>query len=111
MIGLAVAKEMFYTAQPVRAERALRIGLLNHLVPAEELEDFTYKMARIITENSPLSNAVIKEQLRILGNAIPLSPESFERIQGLRRRVYDSQDYLEGREAFLEKRPPVFRGE
>jgi methylmalonyl-CoA decarboxylase len=40
-----------------------------------------------------------------------LSPETFERIQGLRRVVYDSHDYLEGQRAFLEKRPPVFRGE
>ena len=41
-------------------------------------------------------------------NALPLSPEAFERIQGLRRLVYNSQDYLEGQKAFLEKRPPVF---
>jgi methylmalonyl-CoA decarboxylase len=40
-----------------------------------------------------------------------LSPETFERIQGLRRRVYDSQDYLEGKNAFLQKRPPNFQGE
>ena len=43
--------------------------------------------------------------------ALPLSPESFERIQALRRLVYNSQDYREGQRAFLEKRPPVFGGE
>lgn len=91
-VGLPIAKEMFFTAQPVGAERAEKLGILNHLVPEEELEDFTYAMARQITPNSPLS------------------PGTFERIQGLRRRVYDSKDYLEGKNAFLQKRPPVYQG-
>jgi methylmalonyl-CoA decarboxylase len=111
MVGPVLAKEMFFTAQPVNAARALNIGILNHLVPLAELEDFTLKLARQIAANSPLSISVIKEQLQILGNALPLSPETFERIQALRRLVYGSKDYLEGQQAFLEKRPPVFRGE
>lgn len=111
VVGARFAREMFFTAQPVDAERAFRIGILNHLVPSEQLEDFTYAMARQISENSPLSIAVIKEQLCILEGSHPLNPSAFERIQGLRRRVYDSQDYREGKRAFLEKRKPVFTGE
>jgi methylmalonyl-CoA decarboxylase len=110
VVGVHIAKEMFFTAKSMSAERALQIGILNHLVSAEELEPFTLKMARAIAQNSPLSISVIKEQFRILTGSHPLSPGTFERIQGLRRVVYDSYDYQEGRRAFLEKRSPTFQG-
>jgi len=110
VVGSRLAREMFFTARPIDAERALQVGILNHLVPTDQLEEFTYRMARQIAENSPLAIAVIKEQLRLLGNSHPLSPETFERIQGLRRKAYDSEDYLEGRSAFFEKRTPHFKG-
>jgi methylmalonyl-CoA decarboxylase len=110
-VGLPLAREMFFTAQPVTAQRAADCGILNHLVPVAELEDFTYTLAGKIAQNSPVSLSVIKEQMQILGNALPLSPQAFERIQALRRLVYNSKDYQEGQKAFLEKRQPVFTGE
>jgi len=111
VVGARVAREMFYTAKPITAQRALIIGILNHMVPLEVLETYTLEVARGIAENSPLAIEVLKEQLRILSGTRPISPDTFERLQALRRRVYDSNDYAEGRKAFLEKRKPVFTGD
>ena len=109
-LGMNTVKEMFFTARPIDAERAVQIGILNRLVPASTLESVTYDLAHAIAANSPLSIKVVKEQLRILGNAHPLSPETFERIHSLRQAVFDSHDYAEGTRAIVEKRQPVFTG-
>jgi methylmalonyl-CoA decarboxylase len=109
-VSLPIIKEMLFTAQPMPADRALRVGLINHVVAAENLEPKTADLAGQIIRNSPLVISLLKEQLRVLSEAHPLNPEAFQRIQAIRRRIYDSADYQEGIRSFFERRTPQFQG-
>jgi methylmalonyl-CoA decarboxylase len=109
-LPINLIKEMFFTAAPLNAREAKELMVVNHLVPAAELEARTFELAETMAAKSPMAMAVIKEQLRVLTDYQPIAAQVYERLQGLRRQAYDSSDYLEGLTAFAEKRKPVFRG-
>ena len=109
-MSIHVVREMAFTAQPVAAERAMNWGIINHIVPADQITAFCHNMADGIAQLAPLAIAVMKEELRVLASAHSITPRMFERVQGLRRQVYDSHDYHEGIRAFIERRQPDFTG-
>jgi methylmalonyl-CoA decarboxylase len=112
-LGINKAREMFFLATPITAEDALNVGLINRVADnGEELrimleEQFLAPLRR----NSILSISAIKRQFRILSRASTvISAESFERINAYRNIVYCGEDYREGINSFLEKRPPEYKG-
>jgi len=107
-LSLNVVMEMFCTADPIPAQRALHLGIVNDIVPASALEAHVYKLAQLIATRSSEAIASFKATACALAEAVPINPATFERIQGLRRRVYFGTDYNEGIRAFAEKRPPRF---
>jgi len=105
-----LCKEMLFTAQPMDVHRLVVQGIVSHAVPRDQLEPLTKTIAEQIAKNSPLVISLLKEELRLLSAAHNLGPETFERVQAMRREVYDSEDYQEGIRAFFDKRTPRFLG-
>jgi methylmalonyl-CoA decarboxylase len=99
-----------FAAAPLDARKAREWLVINHLVSSDRLESFTLELAGGMAAKSPMAISVIKEQLRVLSAYQPIAAQVYERIQGLRRKAYDSSDYLEGLDAFAQKREPIFRG-
>jgi len=108
--GMHLCKEMLFTAQPLPVERLVNQGIVSYALPKNQLESKAQRLAEDIAKNSPLVISLLKEELRLLSSAHNLSPETFERVQSMRREVYDSGDYREGILSFIEKRVPQFRG-
>lgn len=110
VMTLHVVKEMIFSAEPVSAGRAHQLGVVNHVVAADEITDYCLAIAQKIESLAPLAITVMKEELRVLTAAHAVTPRSFERVQGLRRQVYDGHDYAEGIAAFRARRAPRFTG-
>jgi 2-(1,2-epoxy-1,2-dihydrophenyl)acetyl-CoA isomerase len=109
VMGLTKANELIYTADLVEAEEALRLGILNRLVPSASLEKETMALAQKISQNSPVANRLAKLQIhRGLDTDLGTALELGATCQAI---CLTSKDSREALVAFREKRKPVFKGE
>lgn len=107
-IPLATATELAITGDPIDAHRALALGLVNRVVPADDVVDAALELAARIAANGPLA---IKNSLRMVREAGDLTEdEGWPRNFELAMEVFASKDSIEGATAFAEKREPRWTG-
>jgi enoyl-CoA hydratase len=108
IVGPAFAKEIFYTARQFDAQEALAMGLINRAVPTGELETYVKGMTDLICANAPLTIKAVKFTVgEILKDE---TKRSVAKTVEMVETCYASNDFTEGRTAFMEKRKPVFTG-
>ena len=109
LVGKGNAMYILLSGRLLDSDEALRIGLVNQVVPSDQLEEVTYKLASDIANLAPLSHAVNKKTMnQVLAKpSLDLTPEEAD----LPLTQFDTRDYHEGFRAFLEKRRPEFIGE
>ncbi len=109
LVGPAMAMDLLLTARLIDANTARRVGLINDIRGPEEIENFVFDLARRVAELAPLSQRGHKQMLKtVLEN--PALRDISEEDAAKPFAIYDSEDFHEGRRAFLEKRSPKFVG-
>ncbi len=107
LVGPSFTKEIFFTARHFSAAEAREMGLVNRVVPGDTLEADTRRICATIGDNAPMTMRALKHTVRELARG---EPADLAASEALVKACFDSQDYIEGRRAFMEKRRPVFHG-
>jgi enoyl-CoA hydratase/carnithine racemase len=109
IVGPAVASEMLFSARRLSAAEAVTAGLVNRVVPGDQLRAAVDELAVQIAGNAPLTVRACKAAIRVAAEGSG-HPDTAE-VDALVEACFRSEDYLEGQAAFLAKRDPVFRGQ
>jgi len=105
VVGPSRAKWILYSGQHVYADDALRLGLIDELLPADDLEKHTYEFAKLVTTRAQFS---VRSAKRIVDLVVGGQTADDEITVDIRNSSFDTEDYAEGVRSFLEKRPPRF---
>jgi enoyl-CoA hydratase/carnithine racemase len=108
IVGLPRATEILFSAKQYSAKQAYDMGFVNEVAPDGELDAVVGKMTDAISQNAPLTIALAKAAGREI--AKPESQQDHAKLEAMTKACFDSNDYKEGRRAFMEKRKPAFTG-
>ncbi|CAN5911246.1 enoyl-CoA hydratase [soil metagenome] len=108
IVGLPRAMEFLFAAKQYSAKEAYEMGLVSAVVPDAELDALIAGLTGAIAQNAPLTIALAKASAREI--AKPESKQDHAKLEVMAKACFDSDDYQEGRRAFMEKRKPIFKG-
>jgi enoyl-CoA hydratase/carnithine racemase len=108
LVGVGAAKDLFFTARRINAQEARSLGLISRVSTPDALDALLSEYTAAMAANAPLT---VHAGKKIIAEMLKPSPElDRDLCQQLIRDCFESEDYTEGRRAFMEKRKPVFRG-
>ena len=107
LVGPSFTKEIFFTARHFSAAEAREMNLVNRVIADGALEDYTRQYCATIGDNAPMTMHALK---RTVGELVRGEKADLDACDRLVQACFDSEDYIEGRRAFMEKRRAVFRG-